>query len=119
MKKEAFRTGMVIEFTSKDRGLVLGNEVFIFNHRTKRSDGSLSIIPYYDEETQSIYKREISRVFITMTPTTTNLGTQLESLLFNNQYLNCIWERKKPVAEMTLEEVCKRLGQDIKIIKGK
>ena len=40
--------------------------------------------------------------------------------LFDDDYLTCIWERKakpEPV-EMTIEEICKALGKEIKIVKG-
>ena len=30
-----------------------------------------------------------------------------------------IWEEKPPIEEMTLEEVCKALGKEIKIVKSK
>ena len=29
-----------------------------------------------------------------------------------------LWKYKEPTVEMTLEEVCKELGKDIKIVKG-
>ena len=41
------------------------------------------------------------------------------NVVFNKDYLTCIWERKEEdeVVEMTLSQVCKELGKNIKIIK--
>lgn len=33
--------------------------------------------------------------------------------------MELIWERKEPVEEMTMEEICKALGKTVKIVKEK
>ena len=35
--------------------------------------------------------------------------------LFNNDYLECIWERKEP-KKMTLEQISKALGYEVEVI---
>jgi hypothetical protein len=103
--KADFESGMVVECRNGERFLVL---------RDKLLDGAhwKNIDNYTTEMKECVkgtYPYDIMKVYDTIG--VTNLHN-----IFSDENLILIWERQE-VEEMTLEEVCKLLGKEIKIVK--
>lgn len=105
--KNDLRDGMIVEYVNGDLRVVLGN-------RLVGQDGHNTLDLYDDDLTiLTAHGCNIVRVY--------KGNPRFISELFNKEYLTLIWERKekpKPI-EMTLEEICKELGREIKIVKDK
>ena len=102
--KADLKDGMVVECRNGNRYLVVGDRVL-------RPQGHVRLDEYTDHLKRGSYT--IVKVYKPNKPIHFNV-------LFNDDFLTLIWERKEkpePV-EMTLEEVCKALGKEIKIVKG-
>ena len=108
--KADLQNGMIVEYANGWKRMVLnGNLLNITN-------GRMSLMSICDDLT-SVYQSSlnINKAYICNTDALTGLSD-----VFDEHNLTLIWERKeepKPV-EMTLEEVCKALGKEIKIVKG-
>lgn len=103
--KADLKDGMIVEFANGKRFMVLDND--LISHNTymgmKDYDDSLNYKYNPDNKINKIYKSKAC----------------FFREIFDDDYLTLIWERKtkpKPV-EMTLAEVCKALGKEIKIVK--
>ena len=107
--KADLKDGMVVELANGNKYLVLG-EVMLNNtgsFKIERFDDNLEL-KGYDPKVWAINKAYSIKY-----------ACWLQGI-FDDDNLTLIWERKeepKPV-EMTLEEVCKALGKEIKIVKG-
>ena len=104
--KGDLRDGMVVELANGNRYLVLG-ENFI------NKIGYLCISDYSDglDMNTEPYNWNVNKVYKSSAYST--------DFIFKDEYLTLIWERpqKTTPIEMTLEEVCRELGREIKIIK--
>lgn len=104
--KSDLRDGMVVELANGNRYLVLG-ENFI------NKIGYLCISDYSDglDTDTEPYNWNVNKVYKSSAYNT--------DFIFKDEYLTLIWKRPKKTKpiEMTLEEVCKELGREIKIIK--
>jgi len=116
MLKKDFKSGMILHFENGDKGLLLDQEIFLFNKKSDFS-GSLSL-SYYNENKKSLNKFQLIKVLKPNTPKTTNIGANLSSFMNNINHKILVWEKPKHIEELTLEQICKELGRDIKIIKG-
>lgn len=102
--KADLKDGMIVEYTNGNRGIVLSGRIV-------ESGGHLRIADFTDDlKVTNLPEYTISKVYKSMTPTIADL--------FNATWFTLIWERKEEPEEMTLEEVCKALGKEIKIVKG-
>ena len=104
-------TGMVL-ITKKHTGIVMDSEVLYFNE-----DGSGCGSNTID----STIERGILEILKPNTPKSTNIGIDINKFLsaeYLRTYFITVWKKKeKVVEELTLEQVCKELGRDIKIVK--
>ena len=115
MTKEDLKTGMILEFTNESRGLILDNEIFFINKNGGFS-GSRSRSCISDNFAIS-GRGDIIKVFVPNTPEDTNIGYGLNAFMFDVDFKILVWE-KHEVEEMTLEQICKSFGREIKIVKG-
>lgn len=106
--KADLKDGMVVEYNNGERGIVLKeNLVSEYGYLKLESYNShLEFEGHRPEDwlIKKVYETHAHRL----------------DTIFETENLTLIWERKekpKPV-EMTLEEVCKALGKEIKIVKG-
>ena len=104
--KADLKDGMVVEYNNGNRRMVLG-KYFI-------GESSHAPLADYTEDLRepNFPKQTINKVYIS--------STRSIDYLFDDDNLTLIWERKeKPEPEeMTIEEICRALGKEIKIIKG-
>ena len=101
--KADLKDGMVVEVDNGKKFLVLGDKFIGYSEW-------LSLSHYTDELSDGQWT--VNKVYKTNPYTIHNI--------FESKHLTLIWERKeepKPV-EMTLKEICKALGKEIKIVKG-
>lgn len=118
MRKKDILTGMVVEFNNMQRGLVLHSEIFLLNIEKSDFSGSTSLHFYNDNLVVESGFSHITKVFLTRTPTDTNMGTNLPRYMYmDDRYLTLIWEKQVVAEEMTLTEICEALGKEIKIVK--
>ena len=115
MKKEDLKTGMVLEFGNGDRGLMLDDEIFLISKSSRKFGGSLSR-SLIVQTTFKLREKIIVAVYVPNTPKNNNIGIRLGDFLFHSTWLDCVWKRGEE--ELTLSQVCKELGREIKIIKG-
>jgi len=115
MKKCDFRSGLILEFDDGNRGLVLDQEVFLFRKDTKKFSGSLSL-SFYNDKKFKLSNYRLMAVYQPNTPRDTNIGADINWFMSRDDYKRKIWTRPDP-EEMTLEEVCKELGREIKIVR--
>ena len=106
--KADLKDGMVVEYRNGDRRLVLG-ECFVGHNNCSHFN------VWYDDNlinNNNASCRDVCKVY--------KSSPELMNQCFDDKYLTLIWERKeKPEPEeMTLAEVCKALGKEIKIVKG-
>ena len=99
--KADLKDGMVVELENGDRYLVI-------NDRLICEYGWLSF-KNYDNNLKRDNGYQINAVY------TTNAYCLEE--IFHEKALKLIWKRKEKPVEMTLDEVCKALGKEIKIVK--
>ena len=116
MRKEDLKTGMILEFNDKTRGLMLDDEIFFIRKEGSNFSGSRSR-SCLNENLEIRGGKIVKKIFVPNTPKHTNIGYRLGSFMFDKNYKTLVWERK--TIEMTLEQVCKELGKDIEIVKGK
>lgn len=104
--KADLKDGMVVEYANGNRAIVLGDKIV-------ENSGFWRIVDFTNElKMPDEPEYTVNKVYKSKAVT---IGD-----LFNATYLTLIWERKekpKPV-EMTIEEICKALGKEIKIVKG-
>jgi hypothetical protein len=103
--KANLESGMIVECRSGERFLVLRDKL-LNNRRWRAIENYTSELK---ENVNYIYRYDIMKVYDTIGV------TSLEDV-FHDDNLILIWERKE-VEEMTLAEVCKLLGKEIKIVK--
>lgn len=105
--KADLKDGMVVELAN-------GNKYFILNNRILDDYGYLSLseynanLEYRDDKSHKYTIKKVYKV------------DAYDIDVLDDNYHTLIWERKekpKPV-EMTIEEICKALGKEIKIVKG-
>lgn len=107
--KADLKDGMIVEYACGWKRMVLnGNLLCISGHASLRD---------FTDDLKSPWNKSlnINKVYTCNTNHSAGLTE-----IFDNHNLTLIWERKeepKPV-EMTLEEICKALGKEIKIVKG-
>lgn len=103
--KADLKDGMIVECANGKRYLALGDKLI-------NGSGFLEIKDYNSDLKSDInpHKWNINKVY--------KVDACHINGIFNNNNLTLIWERKEEPVEMTLEEVCKALGKEIKIIKG-
>lgn len=104
--KADFESGMVVECRNGERYLVLKDKLLNSAHWKCISDYTAEM----KECAKGTRPYDIMKVYDTIG--VTNLVN-----VFIDDSLILIWERQE-VEEMTLEEVCKLLGKEIKIVKG-
>ena len=108
--KADLQNGMIVEYANGWKRMVLnGNLLGIKNGHSPLTNFLDDLKCKWDQDLN------INKVYTCKTIDLTGL---LEA--FDEHNLTLIWERKeepKPV-EMTIEEVCKTLGKEIKIVKG-
>ena len=100
--KADLKDGMVVEFKNGQKRLVLGDKLIGSNAYTYVSNFKENLV-------SDIYNLTINKVY---KPT-----AQFLRDIFEDNCLTLIWERKEEPVEMTLAEVCKALGKEIKIVK--
>lgn len=103
--KADLENGMVVECRNGERYLVLKGKLLDGAHWKHISDYTAEMKEYV----KGTYPYDIMKVYDTIG--VTNLHN-----IFSDENLILIWERQE-VEEMTLAEVCKLLGREIKIIK--
>ena len=104
--KADLKDGMVVKYANGNKRMVLGEHLI-----GNRKYGPLD---EYNEDLTNMYTSELTIVEVYICN-----ATAIEDI-FDKHDLTLIWERKeKPEPEeMTIEEICKALGKEIKIIKG-
>ena len=115
MTKQDLKSGMVLEFEDNTRALLLDNEYF-FQDRNYNFGGSASLNSFLDDDlntTNSSYS-SVFAIYEAGTSRDDNVGTSLN--IHDSGFFKQIWKRPTAI-EMTLEEVCKILGKNIKIVK--
>ena len=98
--KENLKSGMVVEYANGERRLVV-DDVLLANNAW------VSLGDFKNDLTSSIGDLTINAVY-------KKRNAPLASVLSNPGEL--LWKREE-IVEMTLEEVCKELGKNIKIVK--
>ena len=101
-----FKEGMIIECRNGDRYLLrkFGDDLICSNN-TKY------IYVHYDEElNENKYCQEDFDIMKIYESNARVLGN-----LLNNDYLECIWERKEP-KKMTLAQISEALGYEVEVI---
>ena len=100
------KEGMIIECRNGNRYLLKKVDDMIIG---SRFDGWITVMydenlceNYYHDETFDIMKIYESKAYV------------LEDL-FDNNYLDCIWERKEP-KKMTLAQISEALGYEVEVI---
>ena len=111
--KADIKDGMIVEYNQKVGGT---NRRLVIDKFLVGADGSALLSDFKDDLT-GFGILVINKVY-----KCTPCGYPFPTLkdIFNNENLTLIWERKakpEPV-EMTIEEICKALGKEIKIVKG-
>ena len=100
--KADLKDGMIVECRN-------GNRYLVAVDRLLRHQGYVHLNEYDDNLKHGSYT--IVKVYTSNKPFNLNV-------LFDDKYLTLIWERKPEPVEMTIEEICKALGKEIKIVKG-
>ena len=113
LKDVKIETGMIIVMENK-RGLVLDNEVFYFDDNTMLGSDTIN---------HTLNKYSILKILKPNTPKHTNIGAGLITYLNNkllgaNTYMKVVWRKEPEAEEMTMEEICKVLGKQVKIVKA-
>jgi hypothetical protein len=101
---------MIVEYDNGNRRLVFGDHLIGINASAPLTDFKDDLTGYFDLDINKVYchKKGEHACHITLTN------------MFGDDDITLIWERKEkpePV-EMTIEEICKALGKEIKIVKG-
>lgn len=104
MKREDLKDGMIVENNAKEKYIVIG-ERFVKQHGYYNVSGMNRDLTHKDHKSL-----DIDKVYSATKEST------LDGML-NSRGLLLIWERKEQVEELTLEQICKELGRDIKIVK--
>ena len=106
--KADLQNGMIVEYANGWKRMVLnGNLLGI-------KDGHASLTDFLDDlKCKWGQDLNINKVYICNTDALTGLPD-----VFDKHNLTLIWERKPEPVEMTIEEICKALGKEIKIVKG-
>jgi len=130
---ENLKTGMIVTCRSGKNGLIVkdncyGEDAVVFseNNWTSLKDFDNNTLKDFDNNTLEWLKHDktrtefaksvdIMKVYKPNLPCDF-LNVEMSGLLTGESGFKPVWERKE-VQEMTLEQVCKELGKDIKIIK--
>jgi len=112
MRKEDLRTGMVTEDKRGMFRLVWGDALVGFNN-----DGGIPFSNMNQDLTHN--KNKLDNVVKVYQPSINGMGGADINFYKDRieEYCELIWERKSTTEELTLEQVCKELGRDIKIVK--
>ena len=117
MKKSDLKTGMLVEMGDKTTRLVLGNTLIGFDG----SKGGININNLTNDLRREGNTNDNIMQVYSEPYCNTGLCASLTYWIKEKEYKKystLLWERKPDVEEMTLEEVCKALGKNVKIIKG-
>ena len=99
MKKNDLKSGMVVELRDGSLGLVVDNIVML-------SDNDFIDLRFYNDNLTANYCFDIVKIYNRNNHTFKNWHKNLE----------LIWQRKE-VKEMTVEEISKALGYEVKVVK--
>ena len=113
MKKSDLKDGMVTEDTKGIFRLVWGNALVGFN-----SEGGIPFSSVKEDLTHE--SNDFDNVMRVYQPSVNGMGGGDINFYKTRiiHYCDLIWERKEITEELTLEQICKELGRDIKIVKG-
>lgn len=106
--KAMLKTGMAVELADGRLAMVYENaqnELFFINQ-----GGSIKVAEYDENLANTNSEWNISKIYGFR-----HSNHYLNEVSTNRRYL--LWERPVEVEEMTLEQVCKELGREIKIVK--
>lgn len=106
--KSLLKDGMVVELRNGCKCIVIDDKIMNIN--------SHDYLDYYDDNLISklnLTHLDIMKIYKLIDASNLRCVLGEGSGHYN---LKIVWEREEPV-EMTLEEVCKALGKDIKIVK--
>lgn len=114
MKLKDLKTGMVVQMANNQKYLVV-NDYFINN---------IGHMPFnrYNENMENISGFRIFDIIkVWELRELTNLSSMLESdFISENRFGHLIWDRENgDCVDMTLEEICKALGKNVRIVKEK
>lgn len=107
--KADLKDGMIVE-------LVNGKRYLVLNEKMISRDGCFRFEQFNNDLELKGYEAEgwdVDKIYKTC-------GNLLYNI-FDDEFLTLIWEReeeKPEPVEMTIEEICKALGKEIKIVKG-
>lgn len=104
--KMELKEGMIIECRNGERYLLRK----VFNKLFASSNSGYMTLDYDEELNENKYfdkNFDVMKVY-------TSKALMLDSL-FNDNYLECIWERKEP-KKMTLAQISKALGYEVEVI---
>lgn len=110
--KEDLRTGDVVKYRNGEVGIVfteIGSILF--------RDDSYEELDYFKDDltcSESDYNKY--DIVAVRRPTKTY---ECRFRAFDKELGTLVYEREEPVEEMTIEEVCKALGKDVKIVESK
>lgn len=104
--KADFESGMVVECRNGERYLVLRDKLLNNKHWNSISDDYTPELKMYEN---GVHQNDIMKIYDTIG--VTNLHN-----IFDDENLIIIWERQE-IKEMTVAEIEKELGYNIKIVK--
>ena len=112
MKKEDLQPGQIVKFKAGNIGIMIGTTA------VGTDEGTSSDLMH--DECISKGNYPITEVYTVNPSTELNAGLDFWFKYdINNLLSECtlVWEASKPIEEMTLDQVCKALGREIKLIK--
>lgn len=114
MELRDLKTGMVVEMRSGNKYLVV-NDYFIAD------TGHMTFKKYNEDMTCKSGYIDFDIIKVWTQKEMTNLNAMLTtSWLSEDRFGHLIWDREKgDYVDMTLEEVCKALGKNVRIVKEK
>lgn len=110
MTKNDLQNGMVVQFEDGCIGYVIGDAICGEHGGTHLSDFN------NDFTSRNISNRIIKTIYDVPNSAGYSILNLLDKIQTNPKDFTILWERKE-VEEMTLEQICKELGKEIKIIK--
>lgn len=109
-KKNDIKSGYVVELRDGSRLMAIRYNQELFNKIIIDEDGEWSHFDQFNNELTSKIssKYDIMKVYgLSQYP--------YQALNISPRYRPLLWERKEPI-EMTMDEVCKALGKQVKIV---
>lgn len=110
--KTDLKTGDVVKFSNGEVGLIIND----IHHPVIVMKDTFAQLKSYNEDLTYKHIDELKR-FDIVAVRRPIAPYHCQFCAFKNEYGNLVYERKEP-EEMTLAEVCKLLGKEIKIVKG-